>query len=114
MIKSREENYKEIIYDDLVYFLMTVLLSGISNKKEKTTVILKEWEKRNRKMVNESLAHQAKKFSEITNKEDKKIIGEDEAAIMLSPQGYIIELIRSDLVNKLEQDIHRFFEEANK
>ena len=110
MIKSREEHYKSIIYDDLVYYLMLALLVENPNKKEVSGHILDAWETRNKKMVKESLAQQAKKFAEMKDKNDKKLVGEDEAAILLSPQEYVFDSVRKDILNSLKKVLNDCFE----
>ena len=113
MQNTREKHFKNLIYNDLVYFLMASLIGTRPHKKEVAGHILDTWATRNKKMVKESLDQQAKKFSKLIPETEVEHLSEDVAIILLSPQKYVFESIRKDLVESLKKDLNECFDKVD-
>ncbi|MHA1700675.1 MAG: hypothetical protein ACTSWK_00195 [Promethearchaeota archaeon] len=104
---NKEEQYKMILYTDLVYFLLSDILIDKSNKKELAEKILEDWELRNKKLINEHFKSQA---ANIISKDKNLIKQKDEISILLSVKELVFDCIRKDFAKELKKEVLTSFE----
>jgi len=106
MVK-KEEEYKMILYTDLVCFLLDGLLIDKPNKKELAEKVLQNWISRNEKYIIESFESQV---TSIISKDKTLINQKDEISILLSVHNLVFNSIRKDFIEELTKEISKRFE----
>jgi len=104
----KEKDYMEMLYVDLVSFLINHLLKNAENKKELSQMFLNAWETRNKKTIETKLTGKIKGL-ELECEEEKltefRDSVRDSMTVLMSTHELIFDSIRDDIMKTLKTGI---------